>query len=546
MQQQMPNPPDRQQAKSSKAPVVIIVLIIVFVLFFLGPALLLGGGFLVVKMFMKTDANTLDQAIQTTEAPLSTDTEPETTVPPETTEPATEPITESPEKLTIEDAYVQAIMENEVIWVDRPGERGYYDHNYECWFQDIDMDTIPEFLAGPIPTGLGDVIYAYSYENGNFVRKYTLTDLREGETGWAALPYQLYQNPQSNAFVYAYEEYITYVNSEGIITNNSYIIHEMILTSDSYLVPKAALLAENEEGIYTRFTHATEPDISTSVTKEEFLSLYDAYYADLVFCHTTVQPISCTSDTTVTSGYYHNMTEEEKRQALLESYAAWHCEAGSSEAGLLGDIIEEIRNAEETTEPAIGGAYRAYLGALEEETAYVQEGYLADINDDGTEEMILGTVYDGYTEYKMFSYVNGSLRQYYFGGNCVGYRLYKVTGNQGKTYFYMRNDEDTYSMQRYADYVSGTELCISLSYFETEQPMVNWTIDIPGYDSWETIHSGTEAVDAFGAQPNGAHQALLAALPEYNFAIDDSSQYERLTALSYSELYAALTNQSGT
>lgn len=177
--------------------------------------------------------------------------------------------------------------------------------------------------------------------------------------------------------------------------------------------------------------------------------------------------------------------------------------------------------------------YSAYLNIVNGmDFTIPMRGFLADMNDDGINELILPE--NG--QYTIYYYSEENIKSYSFGNYMAldNFVMYKVDGDNGNKYIYYRDNYSYKSLQGYFSLDKENQLNISIDYpYEDTSYFADWKII---YNNSEGFAKGFESVDTFYAQPDDCHSALLASFSHYNLDISDNSNYSKINGLYYDEL----------
>ena len=181
--------------------------------------------------------------------------------------------------------------------------------------------------------------------------------------------------------------------------------------------------------------------------------------------------------------------------------------------------------------------YNAYLDIIDGiDFAIPMRGFLADMNDDGINELIVPE--NG--QYKIYYYSNENIKAYSFGSYMAldNFVMYKVEGDNGDNYIYYRDNYSYKSSQGYFSLDTENQLKIFIDYpYENEAYYADWNIT---YNNSEEYENGYEAVDTFYGQPTDCHSKLLASFKHYDFSISENSSYTNIEGLYYDELVEML------
>ncbi len=233
---------------------------------------------------------------------------------------ATEPV-----KLTFAQEYVNAVLKNEATWRSVLGKG-----NNECWFQDLDMDGVPEFIAGGYLFSNGKFQYVafhpYYFENGELQPMSNGSDALQllfdagqssgGQDGFAC---QLFKDRQSGSFSYMYQSVDVTGRSISYYLNRIPCHYTHALSFDT-------LLTLEYDGEYSY------GGMDSTMTREQFLTAYDSIFEENVYYKTYIKPVSCSAISF---------------DALLNSYEAWAYEKGTASTLPLADVVSDVRNYQE-------------------------------------------------------------------------------------------------------------------------------------------------------------------------------------------------------
>lgn len=326
----------------------------------------------------------------------------------------TEPPADIPVKLTFAEEYVHAIIESEDLWLAPLNGVGY-GYN-ECWFQDLDMDGIPEFIVGGRAEGnhAGIFFNVYSYRDGQLLPMEDEYGEQEiGFWGTDGFDCKLYKNENTNSFVYLYS------TADGTASYEDYSVRELVKTEGIMLYSIDVLkIRWTSEGYIYQPEYTAEYDVIGTMTREEMLEHYDTFFASMTPYQTYIKTIPCTDLSCGMEGHYDYLSDEEKKQLLIESYETWGYEEGSVAKLPLADIIAEIRMLENKTETFSNSDLGKMYNLFHFRTlALPTEGCLYDVNGDGVEELILW----GYGDcYCVYTFQNGDLNvSYDYSGESI-------------------------------------------------------------------------------------------------------------------------------
>lgn len=280
-------------------------------------------------------------------------------------------ITEPEEQLP---AILQTVYENEKMWLDNINDLAteysdvQFGHN-ECWFQDLDMDGTPEFIVGGMGLGLSEAIsqvyHIYKYSNGE-LKQIQVNNNKFLEVTWdgkspnyGSAGFELIQqfiNNKTNSIVLTEEHKYNYTSGPagGVISFSDYKISGTQLKSDSNYIVYCSVDGNGEiTGNYRVHTQEDETD------EKSFIKTYDDFFADLTPYKTTIKAVPCSDESIDMPNNYDQMTDEEKKQALLDSYNAWSYEVDIDAELPLESYIDKLRDTSSST-----------TGNSEAETAY--------------------------------------------------------------------------------------------------------------------------------------------------------------------------------
>lgn len=245
---------------------------------------------------------------------------------------------------------VQAVLDNETLWLNPLNEISNYGYN-ECWFQDIDMDGTPEFITGGNVQGAhaAHCFYIYHLENGELKPMENNYGSNEidfwtggSKDGYAGFVCQLYKDNNTGTYKYVY------INEDGVATESYRMLLELSAakTSGGKTVFNTLNILTITEKSDLTYSYTGTGNDAIDITKEEMLRLYDDYFKGLIAYKTTVYAIPCSKISADKPGYYDTMSLEDKKQTLLDSYNAWNYEENSYAELPLSNIIKNL-NANE-------------------------------------------------------------------------------------------------------------------------------------------------------------------------------------------------------
>lgn len=269
-------------------------------------------------------------------------------------------IPESDSKLP---AIVQTVYENEKMWLDDVNKLAteYDDATLgynECWFQDLDMDGTPEFIVGGMGIYFSDfpshVYHIYKYDNGALKRvevnddtannnQYLMVMWGDNELNSGCDAFELLQtfkNESTGKYLHTIKSKHNYSDSSGAaISFSAYNMSGTEFKSDGDIVYCSIDGNGSIDGSYRVHTQNDETDENT------FISTYDNYFADLTPYKTTIKAIPCSDESIDMPNNYDQMTADEKKQALLDSYNAWSFEVDTNAELPLESYINKLREA---------------------------------------------------------------------------------------------------------------------------------------------------------------------------------------------------------
>lgn len=190
-------------------------------------------------------------------------------------------------------------------------------------------------------------------------------------------------------------------------------------------------------------------------------------------------------------------------------------------------------NNPQSNEPSSNVAGNALYQILVNDYDMTTRGYIGDFNSDGINDLIVLNPSDmNFMMYHCDS--NGNVHQTYFGyyTSLGEVKLYDVTGQNSKHYFYWKCNYAYKSVQGYYDLPNNNELDIGISYEEYEQWNAEWTL---WFNNTE-IEFNSESVSTFYGETPNCSKALFSALKQYDFQITQSSKYKAIECLDYETL----------
>lgn len=260
-------------------------------------------------------------------------------------------------------AIVQTVYENEKMWLDDVNKLAteYDDATLgynECWFQDLDMDGTPEFIVGGMGIYFSDfpshVYHIYKYDNGALKRvevnddtannnQYLMVMWGDNELNSGCDAFELLQtfkNESTGKYLHTIKSKHNYSDSSGAaISFSAYNMSGTKFKSDGDIVYCSIDGNGSIDGSYRVHTQNDETDENT------FISTYDNYFADLTPYKTTIKAIPCSDESIDMPNNYDQMTADEKKQALLDSYNAWSFEVDTNAELPLESYINKLREA---------------------------------------------------------------------------------------------------------------------------------------------------------------------------------------------------------
>ena len=187
--------------------------------------------------------------------------------------------------------------------------------------------------------------------------------------------------------------------------------------------------------------------------------------------------------------------------------------------------------------------YNIYLDIINDmDFTIPMRGFLADINNDKIDELIIPDTYN--MEYVLYYYSDGNIYTCKFGDFMAldNFVMYKVIGDNNENYIYYRDNYSYKSKQGYFSLKNMAQLNIYIDYPENNgKYSANWTIN---YNVSENYAKGCENVDTFYSQPDNCHNKLIEAFQYYNYGISEDSQYIKIDSMYYDELVKHLKSKT--
>ena len=257
-------------------------------------------------------------------------------------------------------AIVQTVYENEKMWLDDVNKLAteYDDATLgynECWFQDLDMDGTPEFIVGGmeiclsllVPDSCSNVYHIYKcvddelksinikgYVNHGEDLEQILTitgDFSERDYGSNAFKLlQTFKNEKTGNYLHTLKT--KYGATDG--SGTQFLIFSYNMNGNELF----------EDEAYSIFTDVND-SIVDDRDKDTIIKIYDDYFADLTPYKTTIKAIPCSDKSIDMPNNYDQMADEEKKQALLDSYNAWSFEVDTNAELPLESYINKLREA---------------------------------------------------------------------------------------------------------------------------------------------------------------------------------------------------------
>lgn len=264
------------------------------------------------------------------------------------------------------------------------------------WFQDMDMDgelefvTMSKYMKGT-DIGTFRMFNIYSFDGNELLfRCAENTVVSESGTIYAGT-----KEFESDTFNYSLwidkkgqYHYLTGGTCGNVVLGQLYELDmTRIVTHEK---PIITIYDENtsKKGCNIRYT-ADEYGVGysfDSVLYEEGVGFYDKFFENLTPCDTTIKKIKLSE--------YKAMSNDDKIQALTDSYYAWSYKQNGTMMQPLKDVVEAIRNIPEltVTSNVYKENYKSIITALSfNDSINTIEYTLYDMNVDGIPELVIKT-----------------------------------------------------------------------------------------------------------------------------------------------------------
>lgn len=246
-----------------------------------------------------------------------------------------------------QEQFIQAILDSEDIWQQSPNEYTIYfsDSDVYCWFEDLDMDGIAEFIVGPMTSGahqehdyqiwtyknstiepfnISKIDYNGEEYSDNWISLW-LHDVTEILNGKESFRWQLFKDKTTNEYIYVC------IGADGVATE-AYRYLDVLSCNDISIV-------DSKFCITTSSTSITCKVNDSFVTQDTFIEEYDEFFSNLIPYEITVSDFS-----------YDSYTSSNNKKSILEnSYNAWSYKENNSINLPLSDEVNELRNESYTS-----------------------------------------------------------------------------------------------------------------------------------------------------------------------------------------------------
>lgn len=346
-----------------------------------------------------TVSETSETFLQTTETKTSQETAPKTT----------DTQDNSPDDA---EKYAEIVMNHEPDWLER-----YTSHTLNgtpmAWFEDLDFDGRPEFIVG------GAIWADYPQGNVNY-DFYRFTDSGEmvrlvPESGGdfsCLFAANLDCNPglgyiSGNVIRNKETEKYEYVYSSSFFSYPAEVFKKMIFGENNYSEQTLAGYWEVDfgEGLQTEYYGEQDERIFRSDLIDYLNSLSEKYTQ--CFSHVGTIPFSDQDKdihpdesnvdvlSSVISDCYEELSDEERKQALIDSYRAYSLENTEEKPYMFSNMLNQLGVSEFESDELTEDDFRAAVS--NKTTLSVQDLICDDFDGDGKKEAFV-VLYDGFNE----------------------------------------------------------------------------------------------------------------------------------------------------
>lgn len=163
------------------------------------------------------------------------------------------------------------------------------------------------------------------------------------------------------------------------------------------------------------------------------------------------------------SGTFKEIADQALANAnkYMEEHDITEASSVSTERPTIDNISSET--VATCTKSEVNNEYLRIINNME--FSYPYRGFLTDLDNDGTNEMMIPDTYN--MKYKMYYYSNGKIKSCNFGDfmSMSNFEIYEVTGDNGTNYIYYRDNYSYKSMQGYFSLADMSEIWVFLDFF---------------------------------------------------------------------------------
>lgn len=328
------------------------------------------------------------------------------------------------EKESENDAMIKKILTDET-WQEFPNQYlniGYANSEVYCWFQDMNMDGIPEFIIGPMVSGAHAAhdFEIYTYQNGSLKQLFgdivTIWPNGRNMTGENSFNYQLYKK-NDGSYIWFSEEV------DGVATESYYILNAIGVNTQCNATQMGDIFSITESAKGKNYSSYTD-----QLTREEFLDKYENEFKNLQYCDITRQSFHFKD--------YLNANNSTREAMLKQSYEAWTFTPSNTMIYPFDNKIAEIRSESTVAAPTLS---EIDLRKKVESIGTLYDWEYHDFDGNGTNEAY-AIVANGSSDY-YYNFYNFSI---YFvsstgeltlmddnGSSCFNDGSYSTLGNNG-------------------------------------------------------------------------------------------------------------------
>lgn len=245
---------------------------------------------------------------------------------------------------SLKEQFIKSILENENIWQE--SSNGYMaqfsNSNVYCWFEDLNIDGIPEFIIGPMVSGTHE---AHDYEiwtyKNNTLEPFNISqinyndeeysyncitlwlhDVPETLNGKDSFRWQLFKDKTTNEYKYIC------IGADGVAME-SYRWIDVLSCDDTSIIN-----VDSEFSITTTSTSVICKVNGFPVKQDTFVEAYDKFFSNLTPYEITVSDFS----------YASYISSNDKENILKNSYDAWSYKENNLMKLPLSDEVNELRS----------------------------------------------------------------------------------------------------------------------------------------------------------------------------------------------------------